>query len=162
MASHDDDPRCLVRQADQPDATVMSHPLNPRSEMHGVMLGDLVGLRRLGVNLIRLPPGKESCVLHTHAAEEEFLLILSGHGVAEIGDRELEVGPGDFMGFPTPSVAHHLRNESDVDLVYLVGGERREVEIAEFPRLGTTVIRIGGEARAVATDALETIWKQGD
>src|SRR5207245_608704 len=27
---------------------------------------------------------------------------LSGRGIAEIGDEEVEVGPGDFMGFATP------------------------------------------------------------
>ncbi len=71
------------------------------------------------------------------------MFMLSGRGVAEIDGGEHEVGPGDFMGFPTPSVAHHLRNDSDDDLVYLVGGERKEMEIAEFPRLGKVVIRVG-------------------
>jgi len=50
---------------------------------------------------------------------------LSGRGIAEIGDEEVEVGPGDFMGFATPSSAHHLRNRFDVDLVYLMGGGGR-------------------------------------
>ena len=44
--------------------------------------------------------------------------------VAEIDGGEHEVGPGDFMGFPTPSLGHHLRNPFDEDLVYLMGGER--------------------------------------
>lgn len=42
------------------------------------------------------------------------------------------------MGFPTPSVPHHLRNIGDEDLVYLVGGENLEVEVADFPRLKKT------------------------
>jgi uncharacterized cupin superfamily protein len=149
----------LVRVADRPDEIRMAHPLNPRSEMHGLSLSDQTGMSRVGVNLIRLPPGRESCILHSHSAEEEFVYILSGQGVAEIGDREHEVGPGDFMGFPTPSVAHHLRNESDEDLVYLVGGERKQLEIAEFPTLGKTVFRVGGEAKMVDSDQVETFWK---
>lgn len=158
--AHDETPRELVRAVDRPKETSFAHPLNPCSEMHGVMLGDISGLSRIGVNLITVPPGKESCVLHTHSAEEEFIFILSGNGVAEIGEEAFEVGPGDFMGFPTPSVAHHLRNESDADLVYLVGGERKSVEIAEFPKLGKTVLRVGREARTVDTADAEVIWRQ--
>jgi len=45
------------------------------------------------------------------------------------------------MGFPTPSVAHHLRNPYDGNLVYLVGGENLDVEIADFPRLGKRMLR---------------------
>ena len=48
------------------------------------------------------------------------------------------------MGFPTPSVAHHLRNIGDEDLVYLTGGENLDVEIAEFPHLGKRMIRREG------------------
>jgi uncharacterized cupin superfamily protein len=54
-----------------------------------------------------------------------------------------EVAAGDFMGFPTPAVAHHLRNPYDEDLVYLVGGENHDVEIADFPRLGKRMLRLG-------------------
>ena len=47
------------------------------------------------------------------------------------------------MGFPTPSVAHHLKNPFDEDLVYIMGGERREVDIADFPRLQKRMFRNG-------------------
>ena len=120
-----------------------SHPFNPASELHGVSLGDAVGLQRIGLHLVRVPPGKESFILHAHHTEEEFLYILGGRGVAQIGDAEHEVGPGDFLGFPTPSVAHHLRNPFDEDLVYLSGGERHAVEIADLPGLGKRMIRAG-------------------
>ena len=47
------------------------------------------------------------------------------------------------MAFPTPSVAHHLRNAAVEDLVYLMGGENRDVEIADFPKLGRRMVRDG-------------------
>ena len=47
------------------------------------------------------------------------------------------------MGFPTPSVAHHLRNSGIEDLVYLMGGENLDSEIATFPRLGKKMVRTG-------------------
>jgi uncharacterized cupin superfamily protein len=124
-------------------ASGFSHPWNPNSEGVGTRLGALVGLSRTGVNLIRIPAGKESFVYHSHYREEEWIYLISGRGIAEIEGEEFEVAAGDFMGFPTPSVAHHLRNPYDEDLVYLVGGESLDVEIADFPRLGKRMLRRG-------------------
>lgn len=131
-----------------PDATFaegrsFSHPLNPNSEIHMRSLGDAVGLERIGIHILRIPPGKESFVYHMHHTEEEFIYILSGRGIAEIGDEEHEVGPGDFMGFPAPSVGHHLRNPFNEDLMYLSGGERRTVEVADFPKHNKRIVRVG-------------------
>ena len=74
------------------------------------------------------------------------MYVLSGRAIAEIDGVEHEVGPGDFMGFPTPSVAHHMRNPYEEDLVYLSGGERKPLEIADFPRDGKRMVRVGPRA----------------
>ena len=68
---------------------------------------------------------------------------MAGRGTAEIDGADYEVGPGDFMGFPAPSVAHHLRNTGEEALVYLMGGERLEAEVATFPKLGRKMVRVG-------------------
>ena len=133
-----DDRRHLVTPQDAaglPEATVR-HPLNPLSEVHMRALSALAGLERIGLTLARVPPGKESFAYHYQHGDEEFVYVISGRGIAEIGDRTFEVGPGDLMMFPAPSPGHQLRNPFDVDLVYLMGGERHAVEVAEFPRLG--------------------------
>jgi uncharacterized cupin superfamily protein len=132
----------LIRAADRegPEES-FSHPWNPNSLVRGVTLSRLTGLERTGVSLVRISPGKESFVYHTHQFEEEWIYVLSGRGVADIDGAEHEVGPGDFMGFPTPSVAHHMRNPFDVELVYLVGGEHLDHEVADFPKLGKRMIR---------------------
>ena len=122
-----------------------SHPWNPNSEMTGVQLSRLVGLERSAVSLARIAPGKESFVYHSHEREEEWLYILSGTGTAEIDVGEYEVGPGDFIGFAAPSVAHHLRNTGEEELVYLMGGENLDVEVSTFPRLGKRMVRMGSE-----------------
>jgi uncharacterized cupin superfamily protein len=83
-----------------------SHPWNPKSQLIGVQLSRALGLKRTAG---RMPPGKESFVYHSHHHAEEWLYILSGRGVTEIDGEELEVDPGDFIAFPTPSVPHHLR-----------------------------------------------------
>lgn len=120
-----------------------SHPWNPKSEISGARLGVKTGLKRTGVNIAVIPPGRESFVYHSHTFEEEWIYVLSGKGIAEIDGKEYEVGPGDFMGFPTPGVAHNMRNDGKEDLVYLVGGENLEHEIAEYPKHGRKMIRTG-------------------
>jgi len=133
----------IVRAADiAAHAQEFSHPWNPQSLMRGTQLARSVGLKRTGVNFIRVPPGRESFVYHSHRYEEEWLYILAGSGVALIDGTEFPIGAGDFIGFPTPSVAHLLRNTGAEDLVYLAGGENREFEIADFPTLGKRMVRM--------------------
>src|SRR5918997_1871010 len=111
--------RFVVRAKEAEEgATPFSHPLNPNSELYGTRLSSLAGLSRVGVNRVRVPPGKESFVYHSHYREEEWIYVLSGRGVAEI-DAEEE------------------------DLVYLVGGEVLDVDVADFPRLGKRMVRLG-------------------
>jgi uncharacterized cupin superfamily protein len=131
-------------------AVTASHPWNPNSEFTGTRLAVLSGLTRIGVSLMKVPPGKESFVYHSQEREEEWIYVISGRGVAEIEDEEFEVGSGDFMGFPT-GIAHHLRNPYEEDLVYLVGGENVDIEVANFPRLGRRIIRKGEEVQVYRT-----------
>ncbi len=117
------------------------HPLNPASEVFLRRLGPVFGLERLALYLARVPPGKESFLYHRHERDEEFLVILSGRGRAEIGDEIVEVGPGDVMAFPAPGgPAHHLTNPYETDLVYLMGGESSALDVAHFPRIGRKMV----------------------
>jgi uncharacterized cupin superfamily protein len=139
----DDQPKkCLLKATEIADLAeaCIRHPFNPSSEVHLRPLSELSGLGRVRLSLGRIPPGKESFAYHAHEADEEFVYILSGRGRAEIGEETVEVGPGDFMGFAVPSVAHHLTNPYDEDLVYLMGGERSRVEVGTFPRAGKRII----------------------
>jgi uncharacterized cupin superfamily protein len=132
----------LLRSADIAALSqTFSHPWNARSEISGYQLARATGLRRIGVSLARLAPGKESFVYHSHWTEEEWIYILSGRGIARIDSTDYEVGSGDFMAFPTPSVAHHLCNPFEAELVYLMGGENHDFEVADFPELGKRMFR---------------------
>ena len=131
------------------------HPLNPDSELFIRPLADAIGLTKLGVHLVRLKPGKEPNIYHSHHYEEEFYYILQGHGTARIDDKEFSLSPGDFMAFPAPSVPHVIRNTSNEDLLYLVGGERKPFEIGEFPDHDQLLIREGRKAYLVDRSALK-------
>jgi len=140
---------------------VFRHPWNPQSEMRGCMLARQVGLQRVGLSLIRVPPGKESFVFHRHGVEEEYAFVLSGKGVVDIGDEVFDLGPGDFVGFPAATHAHHIRNTGPVELVYLSGGENAPLEIADFPRLGKRMVRMEREATVYPAAAGEPFGVKG-
>ena len=118
----------------------LQHPWNPNSELYMRPLSMAAGMGRAVLTLARIPPGKESFVFHSHERDEEFVYILSGRGRAEIGEDTFEVGPGDFMGFTAPGVAHHLTNPFDEDLVYLMGGERSGFDVGYFPKHGRRIV----------------------
>lgn len=136
----------LLRASDLADqARAYSHPWNPNSAVAVTFMGRALGLKRTGVNLARIAPGKESFLPHAHHREEEWVYVLSGRGIAQIDGTDHEVGPGDFMAFPAPSVVHHLRNPHAEELVVLMGGENLDVEIEDFPTVGKRMVRRGDQ-----------------
>lgn len=138
----------IVRAADiAAHSQEFTHPWNPDSQMIGMQVSRSVGLKRAAVNFIRVPAGKESYVYHSHQHEEEWVYVLSGRAIALIDGEEYEVGAGDFIGFPTPSVAHLLRNPGPEELAYLTGGENLAYDVAEFPRLGKRMVRTGKDVQ---------------
>ncbi|TVQ13323.1 MAG: cupin domain-containing protein [Leptolyngbya sp. DLM2.Bin27] len=122
-------------------AAVFVHPLNPRAIRHGKSLGDETGLHHIGIHLVRVEPGYDSTQYHVHQGEEEFIYILSGRGLADLGEETVEVGPGDFMGFVPGGLAHSLSNPFEEDLVYLMGGMRLDFDICDYPRVNQRLYR---------------------
>ena len=47
-----------------------AHVLDPEAQRLTRSLGDAVGLKTLGVHLVRLEPGRESTVYHFHHQDE--------------------------------------------------------------------------------------------
>jgi len=131
------------------------HPLGgDNSEITMSMLGRAVGLKRAGVNLGRVPPGKEAFVYHRHHNEEEWIYILEGRALSDIEEQTEQVGAGDFIGYPA-GVGHNLKNIGNSDLVYLMGGEQTAVEVADFPRHGKRLVRAGERIEFVDEQAIE-------
>ena len=128
------------------------HLLNKRAIRHGKSLGDAVGMRDMGIHLVRIAPGDESTEYHTHYCDEEFVYILAGRGIAEIGARKVKVGPGDFMGFTAKSLPHAMSNPYKVDLVYLMGGTRKAIDISEYPRSRKRAYKFSGLRHTVDFD----------
>ena len=80
----------------------------------GKQLGAAAGCNRLGCSLYELPPGKRGFPFHYHLANEEAIYILEGEVTLRLGDREIAVGPGDYIALPVgPDHPHQLINRSD-------------------------------------------------
>jgi uncharacterized cupin superfamily protein len=137
----------LIRAAEiSKNEGTFSHPWNTKSEITGTHMSKLGGLSRTGVSLVRIAPGKESFAYHLHHREEEWIYVLSGKALTRIDGAEYEMAAGDFVPFPTPSVAHIMANPFSEELVYLMGGETRDCEVADFPDLGKRMLRTGDKA----------------
>ena len=135
------------------------HQYNDNAIRHTKSLTDLLGLETMGVHLVRIESGHDSTTHHTHHFDEEFLYVLSGRGIARIGDTEHEVGPGDFMGFRQLSSAHSLNNPFQEDLVYLMGGTRCEVDVCDYPDLERRQYRLNGDREYVDMEHLHRVEK---
>ena len=58
------------------------HQFNDRAVRMTRTLTDALGLDDIGVHVVRLEPGAESTQQHYHDADEEFLYVISGRGIA--------------------------------------------------------------------------------
>ena len=133
------------------------HQFNENALRMTRSIGEILDLERLGIHLVRLQSGYESTQFHYHEVTEEFLYILAGRGIAETGEESAQVGAGDFMAFPCPSLPHTLRNPFDEDLVYLVGGESRTFDVVHYPRIRRTMTKAQGHRRWSSWDDIHDV-----
>ncbi len=121
--------------ADLPEQ-IIQHPVNPNAVRNSRAVGDVVGLQKLGLHLVRLKPGRDSTEFHFHHGTDEFIYVLEGRGTGRIGEQDFEVNPGDCLGFPAQGPAHVLSNPFDADLLYLCGGNRATNDVCDYPEAG--------------------------
>ncbi len=112
------------------------HPLDDNAEIRLFALSHITGLTKTGVSLAHLAPGRCSYPKHRHHAEDEWIYIISGTATLEMDDETHTLDPGDFAAFPAGGPAHKLTNTGDETLVYLMGGDRSMLEVADFPEQG--------------------------
>ena len=113
------------------DEIAESRHLYPQSnEPMGPMrrLGKEAGLERMGVNIQRLPPGSRSSWPHAEENEEEFVYVISGAVDAWIDGHLHPMLAGDLAAFPAGTgISHCFINNSDEEVVLLVGGEAQKL-----------------------------------
>ena len=97
-------------------------------------LGDLFGLRNFGVNLTRLAPGAMSAFRHAHTKQDEFVYILEGSPTLITDRGRTPLAPGMCAGFRAGTGdGHHLKNETQEEVLYLEIGDRVPGDEASYP-----------------------------
>jgi len=120
-----------------PEQTGSNYPDRFKSRVAGRLkqrLGDVAGLKNFGVNLVHLPPGRQSALRHWHSRQDEFIYVLSGTLtlVTDIGEQTLTAGMA--AGFPAGEAnGHHLINRSDAVATYLEVGDRSPGDAVTYP-----------------------------
>ena len=131
------------------------HGLNPNAVRCKRDLGAATGLTGLGIHMWEVAPGRENTAFHRHHHEDEAVFIVSGTGHAQIGERQVEVATGDFLGYPKLGPAHSLTATGQEPLVTLVMGERQAFDVCDYPGQGTRVFWAGSLEQSVERPALQ-------
>ncbi len=133
------------------------HQFNDNATRHTVSLSDIVGLNAFGLHLVRVEPGDETTQHHYHEESDEFIYVLSGELSLRYGDKTYPLSAGDFVAFPAHGAAHSMRNDSDNDATYLMGGSRPPIDITLYPDIKRKMYKIHGEKEYVDLKDLKKV-----
>jgi uncharacterized cupin superfamily protein len=103
-------------------------------------LGDATGAKGIGVNRVRVEPGRLSTPPHSHGLSEEIFFVLGGSGLSWQDGDVCEVHAGDTLVHLADTEEHTLRGGPD-GLDYIVFGTRHPVEYGWLPR--SRALRLG-------------------
>ena len=103
-------------------------------------LGAAAGTVGVGVNRVRVAPGKLPTPPHSHGASEELYFVLAGSGLAWQDGEVHEVRPRDCVIHRADELEHTFV-AGDEGLDFLVFGTRHQTELGWLPRSGA--IRLG-------------------
>jgi uncharacterized cupin superfamily protein len=96
-------------------------------------VGDAAGARGIGVNRVRVEPGRLPTPPHSHGLSEEIYYVLDGSGLLWQDGAVCEVRVGDTIVQVADHHEHTFKGGPD-GLEYLVFGTRHAVEYGWLPR----------------------------
>lgn len=125
-------------------------------------IGDLIGAKKLGFNVTRVPPGKCAFPFHLHHALEEMFFILEGEGELRFGEEKYPVKQGDFIVCPTgPGTAHQIKNTGKDELKYLALSNKAHLEVCEYPDSDKIMMHAGPHPMSGETPHLRHMIRRG-
>ena len=104
---------------------------------------DLMQRHPFDLALVRIPKGKSLCPYHSHSAESELYVVVSGKGDIRDKDGSTIVEAGDAFFF-APGEAHKLTNAGDEDFVYYVVADNPRGDCCFYPDSGKWAVGIEG------------------
>jgi uncharacterized cupin superfamily protein len=84
------------------------------------------------LELGRVPPGFSGCPFHSHAAQWEFYIFLSGQGRVRTIDGTIAVTAGDVVLHP-PGEAHQFHNTGSDNLLYFLIADNPPLDVWQYP-----------------------------
>jgi uncharacterized cupin superfamily protein len=108
-----------------------------------------------------VPPGKPNFPYHSHSAQWELYLIVSGEGKVRDKDGTTEVVAGDAFIFG-PDQPHQLINSGQEDLVYYVIADNPIGESAYYPDSGKWKVNKSSATDRVVIKGRETDYFDGE
>jgi len=110
--------------------------------------------------LIRIPKGKALCPYHSHSAESELYLVVSGKGGIRDKEGTTMVTAGDAFFFG-PGEAHQLSNAGEDDFVYYVIADNPRGDSCYYPDSGKFAVMKEG-TNEVIVKGTETDYFEGE
>jgi uncharacterized cupin superfamily protein len=101
---------------------------------------DLTKRQSFDLAVVRIPTGKSYCPYHSHSAESELYVVISGRGKVRDKEGTKEVGAGDAFFFP-PGEAHALSNAGEDDFVYYVVADNPRGDSCFYPDSGKWAVQ---------------------
>lgn len=92
---------------------------------------------------VRIPKDKTYCPYHSHGAETELYLVISGRGSIRDKSGTTEVSAGDAFFFG-PGEAHQLSNAGDEDFAYYVIADNPRGDSCYYPDSGKWAVAMEG------------------
>lgn len=121
---------------------------------------DLTKRHPFDLAVVRIPKGKSYCPYHSHSAESELYLVVSGRGSIRDKSGKTEVGAGDAFFFP-PGDAHELINAGDEDFVYYVVADNPRGDCCYYPDSSKWAVTIE-ELEEIIVKGKETDYYDGE
>jgi uncharacterized cupin superfamily protein len=122
---------------------------------------DLATRHPFDLELTRVPPGKTMCPYHSHSAQWELYLVVSGNGRVRHADGTTEVVPGDAFIFG-PNEAHQLTNPGTAEFVYYVIADNPVGESGYYPDSGKWKVDKRSASDRVVIKGKETDYFDGE
>ena len=110
--------------------------------------------------LIRIPKGKSLCPYHSHSAESELYLVVSGKGTIRDKGGTTTVTAGDAFFFG-PGDAHQLTNAGEEDFVYYVIADNPRGDSCYYPDSGKFAVMTEGTDEVIVKGT-ETDYFDGE
>ena len=121
---------------------------------------DLTKRHPFDLALERVPKGKTVCPYHSHSAESELYLVVSGQGSIRDKDGSTIVTAGDAFFFG-PGEAHQLANAGEEEFVYYVIADNPRGDSCYYPDSGKFAVMKEGSDEVIVKGT-ETVYFDGE